>query len=302
MDITMLQQKFVETHEKLIQLVIEVQHEVDDTSCAEAAQSSFNMQTADMVSGSEEATTKIEQAQAAFAALSPILEEIKIEVTQVESFVSELTMECQHTQTVSQYLESVRALIYSTVECPGMDSLVLGVPQMTYSKLRLTVTRVRNMRQTACEKDGVYGCMQLGGLEFSKDDTKVPILVKFAELGPLARTTDDEGGLKAVDNDLRTKWVDHSLPQHQATVVFTLEKPVSFDKFRLGTADDYYFGDPTQWKLEGTPFGTDEWEVIYCQAMTLEPPEARTAWMDWIVVKKDAESGRPVAATRVCAA
>merc|ERR1719262_941534 len=79
LDVTLMQEKFVEAHEMLIRLVLEVTEESEDKTCAEAAEGTFNAQTADMVSASERATDKIEESENALAALGPVLEEMTVE-------------------------------------------------------------------------------------------------------------------------------------------------------------------------------------------------------------------------------
>lgn len=300
-DLTLLQEKYVQAHSALLTLILEVTTESEDTTCTETATATYNTEISNMEAGRESATEKIEESETAMAALQPMLEEMRVEVSQVESLVSQITQECQASSEVFMYITTVYELIQTTLSCPGVDTLTLGVPVGTYKELRFTVTKIRDPNnEFLCEN----GCTQLAELEL-EDSNGLRVDTALAELkgGPLADHPHQEGPEMLTDQDLGTKWVDNSASNHAAYVTIVLEKPTRFERFRIGTANDMENRDPIRWKLEGKEEGQyAEWETIYCQQTDLLPPETRNTWMDWITVERDTDTGKPEAALKVCAA
>merc|ERR1719487_1019629 len=120
--------------------------------------------------------------------------------------ISDLTEECTGANDVSTYLQAVRSLIVSTLACPGMDTLILGVPPDTYKYVRFTVTRVRNMKPGARMRCG-NGCTQLGGIAFRKDGVTLNIAMSQVKGGVLGKSPRREQPAQVFEGTLRSKWL-----------------------------------------------------------------------------------------------
>lgn len=301
-DKILLQEKFIEAHEELVKLVMEVKEESEDTTCAETAQATYDVETADLVTEREHASDKIQEAQDALSASTPVLEQMTAQLSVIQVTINDLTEECTAANDVSQYLKNVQQLIISTIGCPGMDALTLGVPLGTYKKLKLTVTKARHPSAVDCPP---RGCMQLGGFQIRNKGMVVSNLnYARAQAGPLAASMRGETANSMLNTNLRWAWVDHSIPDHPAYAEINLVEPTTFDSFRLGTASNDPDRDPIRWKLEGKTgeHPDEEWEVLYCQSTDLAPPMQRSQWQPWVDIKRDEKTGLPEAALRVCAA
>lgn len=181
----------------------------------------------------------------------------------------------------------------------GVTTLVLpAVAQAASSTGPAAATGVLHLRWTITERraadpDGGETNMQVADLELRSGATILGLEVVDTITNPGGNNPDEEGPGSVFDGTAITKWLDQNFcvdgtdTSGQSVLLIAFIAPVTFDSYRLFTANDFEFRDPVAWTLEvssaATPTESD-WVLAARQerlpSIVPVDRETATAWFD----------------------
>lgn len=154
--------------------------------------------------------------------------------------------------------------------------------------LRWTITERR-----AADPDGGETNMQVADLELRSGATILGLEVVDTITNPGGNNPEEEGPGSVFDGTTITKWLDQDFcvdgteTTGESVLLIAFIAPVTFDSYRLFTANDFEFRDPVAWTLEvssaATPTESD-WVLAARQerlpSIVPVDRETATAWFD----------------------
>lgn len=156
----------------------------------------------------------------------------------------------------------------------------------TYTEFRFTITKERKTGSVNDEEWCGKGCEQLGELELSyKGKALTPDNV--AKAAGSGNSPNGEDASKAVDGNLKTKWLDGGWKRvgQDASINIKMKKPTSIDSFRFATADNFPMRDPVRFKLEGLTEG-GIWVTLHEQTKDFPVSKGRGRWQTWVTFEE----------------